>query len=158
VNKVLMRTTIAAGTLLFVAGAPLAAAAQMAPEATAAVMAPVRTPAVLLRGGVGIPLSGARRQAAPDPLSNGARNGAIVGAIGAGTIFGVIAWRSCEDTVCQVGVPLIWAGIGAGVGALVGLAIDRAHESGPSASRGLSADVAPIVSPSRRGLGVTLRW
>jgi len=100
--------------------------------------------------------------AAPDPVSNGVRNGAIVGAIGAGTVFGAVAWRSCEHRSCLVGLPLIWAGIGAGGGALVGLAIDRAvgrnRQVTSSPPPGLSAVVAPVLSPSQKGLSVALRW
>jgi hypothetical protein len=97
--------------------------------------------------------------AATDPLSSGGHNGAIIFAIGAGTVFGVIAWRSCEDRLCAAGIPLIWASIGAGCGALLGLTIDRAIESDSSTTqRGLRAVGAPVVSPRQEGLGVGLRW
>jgi hypothetical protein len=157
------RTIIAAGACLFVGGAALTSAAQTAPEATAAmVVAPVAAPRVPLRireREVSMSLTDVRNVAAPDPLSNGARNGAIVGAIGAGTVFGVVAWRSCEDRLCRTGIPLIWAGIGAGCGALVGLAIDRAIETDSSSTqRGLSTLVAPVLSSSQKGVGVAFRW
>jgi hypothetical protein len=157
----LRRIIVAAGTCLLVGGAPIAATAQTAPETTAAVVAaPVATPQVRLDVGereASVILTSARRAAAPDPLSNGVRNGAIVGAIGAGTVFGIVAGRSCEDRLCTVGVPLIWAGIGAGCGALAGLAIDRAR-SASSTPRGLSAVVAPVLSRRHKELGVAIRW
>jgi hypothetical protein len=159
----LKRTINAAGTCMLVASAPLTSTAQTVPEPTpATVVASVLTPPVLLRIGgreVAVSLTDVPSVAATDPLSNGVRNGAIIGAIGAGTVFGVIAWRSCEDRLCAAGIPLIWAGIGAGCGALLGLTIDRAIETDSSTTqRGLRAVVAPVFSPRQKGLGVALRW
>ena len=158
--KMLSRIITAAGTCLFVGGAPLTGAAQTEPDATTVVVQPVAPPRALLRIGErtgSMRLRDAGGLAAPDPVSNGVRNGAIIGAVG-GTIFGVVAARSCEHRDCQVAVPLIWAGIGAGCGALLGLAIDRAIRTDSSTRRRLSAVVAPVLSPKRSGLDVALRW
>jgi hypothetical protein len=151
------RRTIAVWLCLFVAGTAVEGGAQTASPATASVtVAPAPMSAVLLRSETG--RLGGRRRPAPDPVSNGVRNGAIVGAITGGAVFGVVAWRSCEDAACAVGVPLIWAGIGAGCGALIGLAIDRAKNTQPAPSRRVSAVVTPILSPRHRAVGVALRW
>jgi hypothetical protein len=125
----------------------------------------VTTTSIQLRridGTVALPLVGVRLIKAPDSVKNGAKRGAIVGALFA--IPAVFAgYEFCDGGAgCAVGFGLVSGGIGAGIGAIVGVMIDSLMESqrvvyDASKPKG-RPKLAPIVAPHALGLAGGIQW
>jgi hypothetical protein len=97
-----------------------------------------------------------------DPVLNGVLIGTAVGA-GAGIAF-VMAWceetHECENEAAGAGV---WALIGGGIGAGIGALGDSTHRAlrtvyEAPAGAGGSVSIAPLVTPSRRGVALSVRF
>ena len=98
------------------------------------------------------------QQRRPDPLSNGAKWGFVVGA-GLGVLGGITIASEYEGSSGTALIPmlaLVYGGIGAGAGA----GIDAMHSSEQViyGRRGTPAKVTlrPILSPGRRGLAASI--
>jgi hypothetical protein len=94
------------------------------------------------------------------------RQGAWIGAA-AGAATGMIA--ACfSDDYCQeepewiFAMGALWGGIGAGVGAGIGAALNHAHRNADivwdSYRRTTTVAVAPMLSPTRKGVMVRVAW
>jgi hypothetical protein len=116
---------------------------------------------VILQDGrnVSIPLTGVRRV---EKVTHRVRNGAIWGAIG-GYVIGYVA--SCgggDEEDCWPEIGAMVAGMGAAAGAATGAFENMANRERDVLydARGSSAslNVAPILSPRRTGVALSVRW
>jgi hypothetical protein len=125
----------------------------------------VTTTSIQLRridGTVALPLADVRLIKAPDSVKNGAKRGAIIGALVA--IPAAFAGHEVCDggTGCAIGFGLFAGGLSAGLGAVVGVMIDSFMEGqrvvyDASKPKGRPT-LAPIVAPHALGLGGTVQW
>jgi hypothetical protein len=99
----------------------------------------------------------------PDRLGNGIRNGAIVGGLFYGTMMTAFVAGECEGGCGGEGVTVavFGAAFGAAVGAGFGALVDHlivGRDTIYSASAPATVRVAPLLSPTRAGLGVRINW
>jgi hypothetical protein len=88
-----------------------------------------------------------------DPLSDGLRKGAIIGAA-AGIVFGfvVVAAEGCESSSCRMGAGAVSGAIGAGVGAASGALSDSIKQ------RYTTVFSPPRTTANRWGISPVLSW
>jgi hypothetical protein len=125
----------------------------------------VTTTSIQLRradGTVALPLADVRMIKAPDSVKNGAKRGAIAGALFAIPAF-FLGGEVCEGGGgCAVAFGLFAGGVVAGIGAVVGVLIDSFIEGqrvvfDASKPKG-RPKLAPIVAPHALGVGGTIQW
>jgi hypothetical protein len=113
-----------------------------------------------------VPLGQITRIEAHDPLTNGARSGAISGALSLGGWYALFVLSDPRETACgdhyvrrELANGLAFAALGAGLGALTGLALDAIilHRTPLYVAPIVTAPV-PVGAPSRAGVGVALAW
>ena len=99
-----------------------------------------------------------------DPISNGLRNGAIIGAA-AGIALGLVgvASEGCESSSCTMGAGAAWGAIGAGIGTASGALVDsmkHRYATIFSAPRTTTNrwNIAPVFSRERREVKIALRF
>ena len=102
-----------------------------------------------------------------DPLGNGTKTGAIVGAGTAGGFAALVLFAFCDRNECvptAMAGTALFAGIGAGIGAGLGVAIDAiAHRSStvyrakPTGSRA-RIHIAPMLSKGGKGVALSISF
>jgi hypothetical protein len=102
-----------------------------------------------------------------DPLGNGVRNGALVGAGVCGGLGALVAYSFCEGAVgCGLGataVVALSAGIGAGVGAGIGLGIDAIKSRSITVYRAKPGrmtrfNIVPVLLKGSTGIAVSISF
>jgi hypothetical protein len=91
-------------------------------------------------------------------ISRHVREGLLIGALG-GILVGNAMDDSCDDCGFEQYLGLgVGAGIGAGVGAILNAASAYRNLIYQAPESSVSVSVAPMLSPRRAGLALTMRW
>ena len=102
-----------------------------------------------------------------DPLGNGAKNGALVGAGAFGGLAALVLFAFCERPECiptAMAGTALFAGIGAGIGAAIGVGIDaignRSSTVYRAKPRGSAAriQIAPMLSKESKGVALSISF
>ena len=104
-----------------------------------------------------------RRIDVPDLLDNGIRIGAITGAVLYGGMSIAFVQGFCDHDCAGGAVFVVFsAGFGAALGAGMGALIDHLHKNREAiyiaSSSSPSVRFAPLLTPTRAGMGVSVRW